>query len=115
MVRIRNDREAPTRGACRREACRKEAMVKVLVVSEIIVFCGICGSLCPSGQVTCTEKCHEILIERLERVFGIHKKVTDLETGKIYRVPTRDIIEGGLKRQDLKYFPEWKIEGLRAR
>ena len=51
-----------------------------------------------------------MLIERLEREFGTHKKVTDLETGKIYRVPTRDIIEGGLVQQDLKYYPEWKKE-----
>jgi hypothetical protein len=51
-----------------------------------------------------------MLVERLEREFGAHKKVTDLETGKVYRVPTRDIIEGGLKQQDLKYFHEWKIE-----
>jgi len=51
-----------------------------------------------------------MLIERLEQKFGTHKKVTDLETGKIYRVPIRDIIEGGLKQQDLKYFPELKIE-----
>jgi hypothetical protein len=51
-----------------------------------------------------------MLVERLEREFGTHKKVTDLETGKMYRVPTRDIIEGELVQQDLKYFPEWKTE-----
>ncbi len=51
-----------------------------------------------------------MLVERFERVVGTHKKVTDLETEKIYRVPTRDIIEGGLRQQDLKYFPELKIE-----
>ena len=62
------------------------------------------------AQVTCNEKCHEMLVERLEREFGTHKKVTDLETRRIYRVPTRDIIEGGLVQQDLKYYPEWKKE-----
>jgi len=51
-----------------------------------------------------------MLIERLEREFGTHKKVRELETGKIYRVPIRDIIEGGLVQQDLKYYPEWKTE-----
>ena len=29
-------------------------------------------------------------------------------TGKAYRVPTRDIIEKGLKQGDLKNYPEWR-------
>ena len=75
-----------------------------------IVFCWICGSICPPGLITCKEKCYEILFERWERVVGTHKKVIDLETGKIYKVPTRDIIGGGLRQQDLIYYPEWEME-----
>ena len=40
------------------------------------------------------------MVDRLEREFGIYKKVVDIETGKIHRVPTRDIIEKGLRHQD---------------
>ena len=32
----------------------------------------------------------------------------DIETGKTYKVPTRDIIEKGLKYRDLKNYPEWR-------
>ncbi len=45
-------------------------------------------------------------MDRLEREFGTFKKVTDLETGKTYTVPTRDLIEKGLRQQDLKDYPE---------
>jgi len=48
------------------------------------------------------------LVDRLEREFGIYKKVVDIETGKSHRVPTRDIIEKGLRYQDLKSYPEWR-------
>jgi len=48
------------------------------------------------------------LVDRLERAFGIYKKVVDNETRKIHMVPTRDIIEKGLRHQDLKKYPEWR-------
>ena len=56
--------------------------------------------------VTCSNECHEELILRLELKFGIYKKVTDQETMKTYKVPLRDLIEKGLKKQDLKHYPE---------
>lgn len=58
--------------------------------------------------MTCSDDCHEKLVHRLELEFGIYKKALDLETGKTHKVPTRDIIEKGLKRQDLKNYPEWR-------
>jgi len=35
-------------------------------------------------------------------------KVVDLEMMKAYSVPLRDIVEGGLRRKNLKYFSEWE-------
>jgi len=56
--------------------------------------------------VTCSKDCHEELILRLELKFGIFKKVVNLETMKTHKVPIRDIIEKGLRQQDLKHYPE---------
>lgn len=72
------------------------------------VLCWICGAECNKYFVTCSDGCHEKLVDRLEREFGIYKKVVDIETGKTHRVPTRDIIEKGLKYRDLKNYPEWR-------
>ena len=71
-------------------------------------LCWICGSPCIGARlVTCSDECHEKLVDRMEHEFGIYKKVVDLETGKTHRVPTRDIIEKGLRQQDLRRYPEW--------
>ncbi len=73
--------------------------------------CSICGA--PSGvkyRLTCSDVCHEEFILRLEKRFGVYKKVVDLETGKTHKVPTRDIIEKGLKQEDLKNYPEYILE-----
>jgi len=51
--------------------------------------------------------CHEKLVDRLENEFGVYKKVLNLDTGKAHRVPTRDIIEKGLRQKDLRRYPEW--------
>ena len=74
----------------------------------MLIFCLNCPSLCPPGQVICSEKCYETLIQRLEQEFGTHMKVLDLKTMKAYSVPLRDIVEGGLRRKNLRYFSEWK-------
>lgn len=72
-------------------------------------LCWICGSPCSGSRVTCSDECHEKLVDRLESEFGIYKKVVDIETGKIHRVPTRDIIEKGLRQQDMRRYPEWSM------
>ena len=88
---------------------RQHFPLKDLELTErMFIFCLICQSLCPPGQVICSEKCHEALIQRLEQEFGTHMKVVDLKTMKAYSVPLRDIVEGGLRRKNLKYFSEWK-------
>ncbi len=76
------------------------------VTERMLIFCLNCQSFCPPGQVICSEKCHETLIQRLEQEFGTHMKVVDLKTMKAYCVPIRDIVEGGPRRKNLKYFSE---------
>ena len=58
--------------------------------------------------MTCSDDCHEKLVYRLEQEYGIYKKAVDIVTGKAHRVPTRDIIERGLRQMDLKNYPEWR-------
>ncbi len=68
--------------------------------------CWICGAPCVEPMVTCSDDHHEELIHRFELDFGSYKRVTDLETGKVHKVPLRDLIEKGLRQQDLKHYPE---------
>lgn len=70
--------------------------------------CLICGRSCPPGRVTCSDDCHERFVHDCEQMFGAYKKVIDLETGRAHRVPTREIIEKGLRQVDLKNYPEWE-------
>jgi hypothetical protein len=61
----------------------------------------------PTGPITCSRGCHETLIKEFEKEFGIYAKVIDHE-GRAYRVPTRDIMEKGLREQDLhRRYPLW--------
>ena len=68
--------------------------------------CWICGAPCVGYLVTCSEDCHEELVLRFELKYGIYKRVVDLETMKTHKVPLRNIIEKGLRQQDLKNYPE---------
>lgn len=53
----------------------------------------------PEGQ-------EEIAI--LEKRFGKYKKITLITTGKVYKVPTRDILTVGINGTDLEKYPEWE-------
>jgi len=73
--------------------------------------CVICGRHyeCAAGRTfTCSDECHEKLVEILIERFGEYKKVCSMVTGKCYRVPTRTIIEQGITHDDLTKFPEWE-------
>jgi len=70
--------------------------------------CIICGKPHNYRVYTCSEECHKKLIDKLVKEFGEFKKVIDGETGKAYKVPTRDILEKGLTYLDLTKYPEWK-------
>ena len=67
-------------------------------------LCTSCGKKIPPERVglTCSTECHEIFVAHLEKLYGEFKKVIDFETGIVYKVPARYIIENGLKQQELK-------------
>jgi len=72
-------------------------------------YCVVCGKpYLPGRLYTCSDECHKKLIDQLVKEFGEYKKVVDAETGKTYKVPTRDILEHGLSYEDLWQYPEWK-------
>ena len=58
-------------------------------------------------RITCSEKCHRLFVRALVSQFGEFKRVMDQTTEKSYRVPTKDIIEKGLKWHALARYPEW--------
>jgi len=60
------------------------------------------------GELTCSDDCHKELVRRLIAEFGEFKKVVRAGTGIAYRVPTRDILEKGLREGDLDRYPIWE-------
>lgn len=67
-----------------------------------------CGKSLPTDrkyQNTCSEECHEALLDKMDSDFGQVKRVTKTETGVTYLVPTRYIAEHGIKGADLDKFP----------
>jgi len=50
----------------------------------------------------------EELIQKLIARFGEFKKVVRMRTGVAYKVPTREILEHGLREQDLDRYPLWE-------
>lgn len=59
------------------------------------------------GRMTCSNSCHEKFIDDMEKQFGKYKKVMHETTGRTYKIPTRYIIEFGLRGEELPNFPEW--------
>ena len=73
--------------------------------------CCICDREYEVGRkLTCSDKCHAELGRRLIARFGEFKKVVRKSTGVAYKVPTRDIIERGIREQDLDRYPIWNEE-----
>ena len=56
-------------------------------------------------ELTCGDSCHRRFVELLIEEFGPTKMVTSLRTGKSHLVPTRAIIEDGVREQDLEKYP----------
>lgn len=70
--------------------------------------CIICQKVYEQGrEMTCSEACHEELVRRLIAEFGEFKKVVRSSTGIAYKVPMRDIIEPGVKEEELDRYPIW--------
>lgn len=71
--------------------------------------CAACGAALSSGRrytYTCDAVCHQGWIERIVAAVGETKLITYTVTGKTYRVPTRVILEAGIKAADLPNYPE---------
>lgn len=73
---------------------------------RICVVCNV-SYLGEGVELTCSQACHEKLVKRHENTFGKFKKVVRLSTGVAYKIPARDIIEKGIKEQDLDKYPLW--------
>lgn len=58
-------------------------------------------------RITCSDKCHKHFVKDLIKQFGEFKIVVDQSSGKSYKVPTKDIIEKGLRWRDLSRYPEF--------
>jgi hypothetical protein len=58
-------------------------------------------------NITCSEQCHITFVEKMLTEFGDYKKITDGNSGISYKVPSRLIIEKGIKQDQLKDFPVW--------
>jgi len=72
-------------------------------------ICIVCQGFYEQGrEMTCSDDCHQELVRRLMLQFGEFKKVIHAGTGIAYRVPTRDIIEKGLREEDLDRYPIWE-------
>jgi len=77
--------------------------------------CVICGKSYFGGrQFTCSDGCHEELVNRIIAKYGEFKCVVRMSTGESFKVPTRDIIEKGVREQDLDQYPKWEKEGNHA-
>ena len=98
------------------QACRTACYIYIADVREVVssdrVTLDIRSACCeadvwPLQHLTCCSRCHETLIAHLEQQFGTHKKVVWQATGQAFRVPTRALIEEGLREQDLDRYPRW--------
>jgi len=71
--------------------------------------CVVCGKLYKVGRFyTCSEGCHERFVDGIVEEFGESKRIVDAVTGTAYKVPTREVLERGLRHEDLKKYPKWK-------
>jgi len=71
--------------------------------------CFICDKIYqPGREMTCSDQCHQELIRQLIAEFGQFQKLVRASTGLAYKVATRDIIEQGVREQDLDQYPLWE-------
>jgi hypothetical protein len=91
-------------------ACGQSCEARAYGTPDPTVFnaLSVCHGADVDVRTTCSEEHHELLVEQTVAAFGAVKKVVDSATGKAYAVPTRDIIEKGLRWADLPDYPEWR-------
>jgi hypothetical protein len=77
-----------------------------------MIKCAVCDTVFESqGQITCSDHCHEEFIRYMSWRYGEFKKVVRASTGEAFKVPIADIIECGVKEQDLDRYPKWEDSG----
>ena len=73
--------------------------------------CVVCGDVVSKPafavKLTCSSHCHEVFVSQMEQEFGKYKKIVRMRTGGEFRVPTRDIIEVGVREEELDKYPKW--------
>ena len=85
--------------------------MKTIEVENEEKKCIICDAPCDQGREwTCSEEHHQELVRRLIQEFGEFKRVVRQSTGVAYKVPTFDILEKGVKEEELDKYPVW-IDG----
>lgn len=60
-----------------------------------------------NNTITCSNFCHNQYILKKIEEDGLFTKVIDSVSGIAYKVPTKLIIEEGLRQEDLKNYPTW--------
>ena len=99
------------------QVCRRPCDIYIADVRELLsqghMTLDVKSSCCrsdvwPNQRLTCNLGCHEALVVHLEQEFGTYKKVVRQTTGVAFRVPTRALIEEGLREQDLDRYPRWE-------
>jgi protein-arginine kinase activator protein McsA len=58
--------------------------------------------------LTCCQECHDRFLNYMVFRYGEFKRVIRQSTGEAFKVPVRDIIEHGIKEQDLDRYPKWE-------
>lgn len=71
-------------------------------------MCGTMGARQRVSKLTCSASCHETFVKMLIFQYGEFKKIGRLRTGEFFKVPLRDIIEHGVKEQELDKYPKWE-------
>ena len=83
---------------------------------EAVAVCSACGKTYPLVQgkrlLTCGQECHGEIVGRMVAVLGEFRQVVDAETGLAHRVPTKDVLENGLRHADLAKYPLWEEQPL---
>jgi hypothetical protein len=78
---------------------------------NVVMTCFICGMAYSTDvyRTTCGKpECHEKLVQKIIAEYGEFKKVTRMSTGQTFKVPVRDIIEKGIREQELDKYPIWE-------
>lgn len=76
---------------------------------EVTRECVVCGvTYLPGRDTTCCQECHDKLVNYMIWKHGEFKKVIRVTTGEAFKVPLRDILESGVREEELDKYPKWE-------